>query len=875
MAQIVNFGPHSGPNHSDSSFPSNLTEEAHQDLLKSGLTPHDILARQLDATERAVTNCSSRTRGYVIPYLTISGSPTDFYRVKVLTPQFEEGAKYKQPRKTENYLYFPPNFHQTVNNWVRGYNQYTSDNTQHFPLVIMTEGEKKAACATKLGIPCIGMGGVYSWKTRTLVLPKETELSTTANQSKRKVLKATLPGSDMRVPELEFLAQGFGDFLDTANTHNLTVVIIFDSDRYGKLSADVQRAATLLGYELRYLGLSSNRVKCLVLPGLPKVAADEADEADTTNEVELDKKTGLDDYLMASPNAPRNFVRWLKEVYHDPDSFPKHPNPKGFLNHHLNGPLSRKQLTQLSSVLLTELDASGTRYRECHSGQPFYFDRSTHKLIPAQIAQKSEAMHETPFGTMLYRKFGLSGQDSKLLTVLASQFTGEEPIEEVTPRRVRTLITEREDPLNPFGIAIQLSDSQYIAVSPNPQKPIEVLTNGSKGILFEQNQVDPLDIDLLLGHFDELRLEGPILEPWWRQVLEETNVGAHGEANGEDSDENKNKIRLDTNRMRDYATLLFYISPYLQRWRGIQLPVELAIGEAGSGKSSLYSLRLQILTGRPHLRNIPNDLKDWNASITNSGGLLVFDNVHFTKKDLKQQISDEVCRLITEPSPHLELRKYFTTNTLVRIPVDVTFAFTAIQQPFQNADFFQRSAIFELVKLGSSPDGYWVDKQMEGRGGREAWVAHHLVFLHRFLRIASRDGPQGEGWSASYKSSHRLANLEQALEIAGKVLGIKCDWAGEVIQKSQSKSLSEADWTFEAITAFVAELRKSNPDSKFFAKDIYDWAQGQPEYESNPFLQSTRRLGRYISSHQDQIKQSLRVVPGGLVGNAVRYKLLP
>jgi len=861
MANVVNFGSsHYEGDPADFNNTNGLTEEALRDLQKSGLFPSDLVARPLEAVERSITNCSPSTRGYVLPYFDLSGEPIGFYRVKVLTPAYEEGAKYKQPRKSENHIYFPRHFSTTLKSWMF--------HNPHARLLIITEGEKKAAAACKVGLPCIALSGVYSWKTRTISLPKETELTAT-----KKSLRATLPGSDASLPEMSQLAKGFSILFDLITQYSLTIVIIFDSDSDGSLKNEVQRAATLLGYELRYLGIPSTQIKQYILPSI------------TTNDSDADSKIGLDDYLMHSPADLLSTN--LKKVLSDPNAFPKHPNPQGFLNTQLNRPLGRKDLQQLSSVLLAELDASGSRYREQHSGKPYFFDRTSHKLIPAALST-NEVLHESPFGTLLYKKFGLTATDKNLLSWLASQFTGEDPISEVQPRRVRTLITEHEDSRNPYGIALQISDSQFIAISPSAASPIEILTNGSKGILFEQNQVDPLDTELLLSYFDEFRSEAPTLEPWWRSVLEDSNLGSSVPTEGDTDSSNPNKSSsssssvpdsgsgaLDGARMRDYATLLFYISPFLQRWRGIQLPVEIMIGEAGSGKSSLYSMRLQILTGRPHLRNIPNDLKDWNASVTNSGGLLVFDNVHFSKKDLKQQISDEVCRIITEPNPHVELRKYFTTSTLVRIPVDVTFAFTAIQQPFQNADLFQRSAVFELVKLGSSPDGYWVDKQIEKRGGREAWLAHHLVFLHRFLRIASRD-PHASGWSEDFISTHRLASLEQALSIAGRILGIHSDAfsPGDTIKASQEKSLSEADWTFEAISRYVQELRNKDSHAKFYAKDIYEWAQGSQEYSDNPILQSSRRIGRYLTAHVSQLASSLYVLPGGLVGNASRYRLV-
>jgi len=825
-----------------------VPDEILNDLKKSGLVPSDMKIRQLGPQERATTGCGVATRGYVIPYFEMDGLMLPFYRVKVLNPDEEVGAKYKQPRSTPNHIYFPPDLEDVLHTWCKKH--------PSTKLIVITEGEKKAACAVKMGIPCIALGGVDSWRSKTIILPKESELTAT-----KKSIRAKLPSTDVTIPEMQMLAQGFGSLIDKVLQHGLTPIIIYDSDRNGTLKSEVQRAATMLAYEFRYLGIKTSQVKQVILPDIYTLR--DQPDGDPSNY----PKTGLDDFLMARGAAP--LIDMLIKAHGDPEAFPMHPNPRGFLNVHLNGLQDRRSLLQISSVVLSELDAAGIRFREKHSGKPYYFDRSSHKLMPAQIVNRGgEVMHETPFGTLLYQKFGLTAVDNKVLLFLASQFTGEEPIKEVTPRRIRTLITEKEDPTNPFGLALQISDSQFLAISPDPKKPVELCTNGTKSILFEQDHVEPLDVDYMFDLFDQYRTEAPTLTPWWREVLEDTNLGK----TFPDVEGGITTVTEEGRRMRDYATLLFYISPFLNRWKGAQMPVELMIGEAGSGKSSIFNMRLQVMTGRPHLRNIPSDLKDWNASVTNSGGLLVFDNVHFTKRDLKQQISDEVCRLITEPVPHVELRKYFTTNELVRIPVDVSFAFTAINQPFQNADLFQRAAIFHFIKLGQAPDGDWVLKKIEEKGGREAWVAHHLVFLHRFLRIAAHEGPGG--WNPEYKSSHRLSHFEQCLEIAGRILGIKAEWAGEVIQKTQDRTLTEADWTFEAITCFVTEMLESNPGIRFMARDVYEWGLGQTDFCENPIMSNVRKLGRYMANHNHQLMQSLGIIPAGIAGNAMKYRLV-
>lgn len=830
------------------------------DLEASGLQPSDMKIRALGDSERAAVGCTAGTRGYVIPYFAFNGNGLPFYRVKVINPL--DNVKYRQLRKSPNHIYFPLGLKDCLHAWMRKYPKT--------PVIVITEGEKKAACAVKFGIPAIGLGGVDSWRSRTLILPRDTEVSSTKNS-----VKAKIPASHHNIPELLQLAEGFGDFIDTVTQYNLTPVIIYDSDRGGTIKADVQRAATTLAYELRHLGIPSSRIKQVILPDIYEGAPN--------------SKTGMDDLLVKfGPPGAEVFKEWIIEAFDDPTKFPRHPNPRGYIATQLDLAPRRKESQQIASVILAELDATGMRYREKNVGTPFYYDRLTHKLVPASLLTRSgEVLHESKFGTLLYQKFGVTGVDGKVLSFLASQFMGENPIKEVTPRRVKCLITENEDPSNPHGIAVQTSDSTFISVSSSRVNPVELHVNGDLGILFEQDQVDPVDVDRVMEYFLEYNNER-VLEPWWLKVLEDTNMGktlvpANIKERAEQYEANLKEIDKEVDAelveqaisttgkdMRTYACLLFYISPFLSRWRGLQLPVEVTIGEAGSGKSSVYEMRQTILTGRPHLRNLPSDPRDFVASVTNSGGLHVVDNVHFSNRAIKAYISDEVCRLITEPNPTVEMRKLFTTAELVRMPVDVSFCFTAVQQPFQNADLFSRAAIFHTCRLGKLPDGSWVDKQIDEFGGRESWLAHQLVFLHRFLALSERM------WNENYKTEHRLAHFEQALEIAGKVLGVPTGFLKKTVTEVQHSALEDADWTLQGIKAFIDEVMQSeNPYKKFSAKEIAEWGMGSEDFHENTMMLSSRKLGRYISQHYSILSTMTHMVLVGVQGNKQVYRIRP
>lgn len=102
--------------------------------------------------------------GILIPYFDINGKKTDFWRFRYLKQPDQKGfsaltkkkpLKYVQPAKSLNEIYLPP-----VVDWAK----VAKDPMEP---ILITEGEFKAACASiNTEYPCIGLGGVWSWKSK-------------------------------------------------------------------------------------------------------------------------------------------------------------------------------------------------------------------------------------------------------------------------------------------------------------------------------------------------------------------------------------------------------------------------------------------------------------------------------------------------------------------------------------------------------------------------------------------------------------------------------------------------------------------------------------------------------------------------------------
>jgi putative DNA primase/helicase len=163
--------------------------------------------------------------GLVYPY-------SDGYsRVKLDFPRSYEGKaiKYESPKNAPNRAYFPPGSWELL----------PSADT-----IVVTEGEKKALAVAQLGIPCIGLVGVWGWQE------KRQRLDTGKAYGKRRLI----------------------DDLKRIDWHDRNVVIAFDSDAVR--NALVQLAEARLADMLTQKG-AAVRVARIPATGDGKVGADD------------------------------------------------------------------------------------------------------------------------------------------------------------------------------------------------------------------------------------------------------------------------------------------------------------------------------------------------------------------------------------------------------------------------------------------------------------------------------------------------------------------------------------------------------------------------------------------------------------------------
>lgn len=210
-------------------------------LESSGLSPRQISATTVEASDMAAMGFAPHPALKIVYLHPLTKEPLrprpgwpDFVRYRYLVDvpngTGKRPIRYTQPANTGVCAFFP----HTVD-WQK---VFDSDTT-----IYITEGELKAAKAATIGLPCIGLGGVWNFlgnATATGFLPELREI----NWVRRKV------------------------------------VIIYDSD--ARTKADVCKAINALASHLEMRGAIPYT---LILP-----------------ELQAGSKTGLDDYLITHPN---------------------------------------------------------------------------------------------------------------------------------------------------------------------------------------------------------------------------------------------------------------------------------------------------------------------------------------------------------------------------------------------------------------------------------------------------------------------------------------------------------------------------------------------------------------------------------------------
>lgn len=790
-----------------------LSPDTLEDLERSGLNTRTIVAAGIkDETtdnETALRLDKLHVRGFVLPYFGLDRQPLKFYRVKVL--QSLNGAKppkYLQPKAAGNHLYLPPGLHEIDPKW--------SSNVD-LPLFI-TEGEKKALAAVQAGLPTIAVGGVFSWRThihtfeRGLVRVEEKPSSRIVHLDDRgeKAYRTEVAS------ELEAIEWGGRE-----------VVLIFDSD--ATTNTEVQRAAFELSNWLGERGANTIQVS---------LAERVSDSVLRANGRDPKSKLGLDDALSLDPALGHDLSdpRWR-----DREGFrPLPSDPLSWVTEQLNsGRVTRQTQERVAAFAINWLDANGTRFMG-EDNTYYYFDNETRVLHDFRPGTNLATIRETSFGHLLVEQLGLDPADNATVGRMIGRFPLGAPT--INPHRV---LAQTE--ANPDALYFQVSDADVIRISAGG---LEFVSNGEDDVLFHRGSVDAIDLDELAGACETWQRAK---QPLWYKALETLNIDSMGD--------------LTREQTLQLLTTLCYMSPWLNRWRGLMLPLEIAVGEPGSGKTFTYNLRKGVLTGRTSLAGLPDDFRSWVAAIGAAPSFWICDNLGNVRSDYWHRLNDELARLITDPEPSIELRQLYTTATTFSVPIRAAFAITTIRNPFTAPDVLQRSLLYNLsaIPVGKRDPDWYTDRMKQ----RSKWLAEHLNVLHLFLKIAEKE------WQRNFKSGYRLVHFEQATLLMGKALGWDLTKVVAGLAGVVAATVAQYDPIIEALTTFVDEWER--PRRRIRLREVLDWVEADPGERFTALRQLANEitLVKYIQAHKYDIEQStgveiikennstLLVLPGG------------
>lgn len=137
-----------------------IKQLAQADWQKSGLSDshaRKLHLRALSATQVKGLNSRFHEAGALhIPYWTLDGQPTRFYRIRYLEKLPGASGLAEKPQRYDQLPVLQEAYYPPFRNW----RKIAEDPTLG---ICITEGEKKAACACANGIPMMALGGVYSF----------------------------------------------------------------------------------------------------------------------------------------------------------------------------------------------------------------------------------------------------------------------------------------------------------------------------------------------------------------------------------------------------------------------------------------------------------------------------------------------------------------------------------------------------------------------------------------------------------------------------------------------------------------------------------------------------------------------------------------
>lgn len=232
----------------------------------------------------------------MIPYTDMNGEPVldtgvPFFRAKLITAK--NGMRYMSPAGSKNHLYIPNCFKKAFENC---------------DILVITEGEKKAAKAVKHGIAAVGLAGVDMWfesfaRDKAKIEAEELGLDAPKLTTETEIMRELLDLIDKIKPtKIVVLFDSDGALVSKADIKIGSDIDSRFSELNGKytLNKNVHFASLKLAAALR--AQTDIPIASGFIPFKPVPAVKMSTTGRQVEYVKLEKR-GLDDYLMGEPTS--------------------------------------------------------------------------------------------------------------------------------------------------------------------------------------------------------------------------------------------------------------------------------------------------------------------------------------------------------------------------------------------------------------------------------------------------------------------------------------------------------------------------------------------------------------------------------------------
>lgn len=458
----------------------------------------------------------------------------------------------------------------------------------------------------------------------------------------------------------------------------------------------------------------------------------------------------------------------------------------------LSSRLNRDDRIKLAEDIIADLDARGVRYRDADVPETgYYFDRETSKLTYINWGAKPLDFWVSPFADRLYTDYLMTQNELALFNNVRSEYLRDCPT--VQPDKLCKITDD--------ALYVQLSDADMLHVS---KDGLTRHSNGERGVLFQATGMEPPD--LVIGSIPDH--PSRVL----RTLIDQLSLQTHS--------------ILSDHELRSLLEVYFHLAPWFWRWKGMELPMLICVGEAGSGKSDLWNLILGVhfgaTLGPTSLYTMPKDLTALEAYLLRARGFLVVDNFRYGA--IRSWVSSFEAAMATAITFGVLVYRPYYTQKEARVPIKAIPAITTTSMPTFEEDVIDRSIVIHFGRIdfenggGKDRTQRWAANALRDKPGRRLIYTDMLSAARRFLMLAAEDSPRHQ------KATTRLTGFGQGLLLMAEAIGgdeLRCTIEG-VIDKLPSvigQAQLETDKALQTMLEFALaryEQIESDPGAAYF-----------------------------------------------------------